>query len=80
MARALSDRHAPGDSQVVLASFIAQGHLLRHLRRMRELYQARQKVMIDALAEASDGALQPQASDRGMHLCLEQPAGTDDEA
>ena len=80
MARALSDRHAPGDPQAVLADFIAQGHLLRHLRRMRDLYQARQKVMIAALAEASDGAVQLQPSDRGMHLCLERPTDTDDEA
>lgn len=80
MARALSDRHAPGDNQAVLASFIAQGHLLRHLRRMRELYQARQQLMIEALAEASEGVLQLPRCDRGMHLCLEQPAGTDDEA
>jgi GntR family transcriptional regulator/MocR family aminotransferase len=38
-ARALSDRHSPGEAQEVLARFITDGHLLRHLRRMRELYQ-----------------------------------------
>jgi hypothetical protein len=38
MARALTDRHAPGDAQDVLARFISEGHLLRHLRRTRELY------------------------------------------
>ena len=32
MARAITDRHAPGDAQAVLARFIAEGHLLRHLR------------------------------------------------
>ena len=47
MARAITDRHAPGDAQAVLARFIAEGHLLRHLRRMRELYLHRQQWLID---------------------------------
>lgn len=80
MARAITDRHAPGDTQAVLAQFIAEGHLLRHLRQMRELYQARQQALRDALADASDGALQLAASDRGMHLLLERAPGSDDEA
>ncbi len=79
MARAITDRHAPGDTQAVLARFIAEGHLLRHLRRMRELYLHRQQWLIDTLADASDGALQLQPSDRGMHLLHEVPKGTDDE-
>ncbi len=79
MARAITDRHAPGDAQAVLARFIAEGHLLRHLRQMRELYQVRQQVLIDALADASNGALQLTPSDRGMHLLLESAPGSDDE-
>ena len=79
MARAITDRHAPGDAQAVLARFIAEGHLLRHLRQMRELYQARQQVLIDALADASDGAWRLQPSDRGMHLLHEAAPGSDDE-
>ena len=79
MARAITDRHAPGDAQAVLARFIAEGHLLRHLRQMRELYQARQRVLIEALADASDGAWQLQSSDRGMHLLHECAPGNDDE-
>ena len=35
--------------------------------------------MIDTLADASDGTLQLQPSDRGMHLLHEVPTGTDDE-
>jgi len=79
MARAITDRHAPGDAQAVLARFIAEGHLLRHLRRMRELYLHRQQWLIDTLADASDGALQLQPSDRGMHLLHEVPVDIDDE-
>jgi GntR family transcriptional regulator/MocR family aminotransferase len=80
MARAITDRHAPGDAQAVLARFIAEGHLLRHLRQMRELYQQRQRVLIDALAQASGGALLLAPSDRGMHLLLESAPGSNDEA
>jgi len=80
MARAITDRHAPGDAQAVLARFIAEGHLLRHLRHMRELYLQRQQVLISALADASDGAVQLWPSDRGMHLLHEIAPGTDDEA
>lgn len=70
-ARALADRHAPGDTQAVLARFIADGHLLRHLRRMRELYPQRQQRLIEALAEASGGALRLAPSEHGMHLLAE---------
>ena len=77
-ARALSDRHAPGDAQEVLARFITEGHLLRHLRHMRELYPQRQQVVIDALAEASGGRLRLAPAGQGMHLLHELPAGADD--
>ena len=80
MARAITDRHAPGDAQAVLARFIDEGHLLRHLRRMRELYQERQQVLREALADASDGAWLLSPSDRGMHLLHESAPGSDDEA
>ena len=79
MARAITDRHAPGDTQAVLARFSAEGHVLRHLRQMRELYQARQRVLVDALADTSGGALQLAPSDRGMHLLYEAAPGSDDE-
>jgi GntR family transcriptional regulator/MocR family aminotransferase len=78
MARAMADRHAPGDAQAVLARFIAEGHLLRHLRRMRELYLRRQRVLIDALASATEGAVQLTPAEQGMHLLLEARAGRSD--
>jgi GntR family transcriptional regulator/MocR family aminotransferase len=77
-AKALCDRHSAGDTQAVLARFIAEGHMLRHLRRMRELYRARQAVLIGALARATGGAVQLAPSQHGMHLALEAAPGTDD--
>jgi GntR family transcriptional regulator / MocR family aminotransferase len=79
-ARTLVDRHAPGEQQAVLARFIAQGHLLRHLNRMRELYAQRQQVLIAAIAKATGGQLQLAPAEQGMHLCAEIGAGRDDQA
>jgi len=79
-AKALCDRHNPGELQLRLARFIADGHLLRHLRRMRELYPARQAVVIDALARASRGAVRLQPRDQGMHLTLEVSGRRNDAA
>ncbi|MEK8033636.1 PLP-dependent aminotransferase family protein [Ideonella sp. DXS29W] len=78
MARAVVDRHAPGDTQAVLARFIAEGHLLRHLNRMRDLYPARQARLRRLLAELSDGALQLHAQHHGLHLLHEVRAGSAD--
>ena len=77
-AKALSDRHSPGEVQDVLARFIAEGHLLRHLRRMRELYLQRQEVLIDTVASASGGAVRLAPSEQGMHLLHELRAGRAD--
>lgn len=40
-----------------MARFITEGHLLRHLRRMCELYPQHQQVLIEALAKTSQGQL-----------------------
>jgi GntR family transcriptional regulator/MocR family aminotransferase len=77
-AKALSDRHAPGDSQYALARFITEGHLLRHLNRMRALYAQRQAALIDALAQATRGALQLAPASHGMHLLHQLPPGASD--
>ena len=70
-ARALSDRQSPGAVQDVLARFIAEGHLLRHLRHMRELYRERQASMIASPAQATHGAITFAPSLQGMHLAFE---------
>ncbi|HVL55543.1 MAG TPA: PLP-dependent aminotransferase family protein, partial [Burkholderiaceae bacterium] len=46
-ARAVSGRHGSALEQRVLAQFIAEGHLARHIRRMRSLYAARQQLLLD---------------------------------
>lgn len=70
-AKTLADRHAPGAVQDVLARFIQEGHLLRHLRRMRALYRERQEAMIHALSKATAGAMQVPFSWQGIHATFE---------
>lgn len=48
-AKWLADRHSPLIQQQVLADFIMEGHLERHIRRMRSLYSQRRLLMIDVL-------------------------------
>ncbi len=50
-ARAVADRQPPGIEQAVLAEFIAAGHLTRHVRRMRNLYQERRDALLRAAQE-----------------------------
>ena len=77
-ARELTDRHPPTVDQAVLADFIAEGHFLRHLRRMRALYAERQAALVDAAARELPGLLDVNPAAAGMHLVGWLPEGTDD--
>ena len=46
-AKSVVSRHAPLLEQAVLCDFIAGGHFGRHLRRMREVYAERLRVLLD---------------------------------
>jgi GntR family transcriptional regulator/MocR family aminotransferase len=48
-AKWLADRHSPLLEQQVLADFIRLGHLERHIRKMRNLYEQKRKLVIEAL-------------------------------
>jgi GntR family transcriptional regulator/MocR family aminotransferase len=51
-AKWLADRHTPLLEQQVLTDFINQGHLDRHIRRMRNLYEERRAKFVGALEAA----------------------------
>jgi GntR family transcriptional regulator/MocR family aminotransferase len=78
-ARVLMDRHPPNADQHVLAAFMEEGHLDRHIRRVRSVYADHRAQLIETL-----GALLPkelawlQPGDQGMHLVLWIAAGIDD--
>ena len=76
-ARALIDRGLPSIDQSVLTDFIAEGHFVRYIRRMRALYAERQAALVKA-AQELDGLLDVPAKDSGMHLIGWLPEGVDD--
>lgn len=79
-ARALTDRHRPTLDQTVLASFLAEGHFLRHLRRLRAAYAQRQEVLLEALHRHLDGVVKVDAAAAGTHLVAWLPDGLSDSA
>jgi len=66
--RQLSDWHSDVLAQDTLAMFIAEGHLARHVRKMRKIYAERRTLLLDALARHAGDTLQPIPSDAGLHL------------
>ncbi|WP_390347732.1 PLP-dependent aminotransferase family protein [Variovorax boronicumulans] len=79
-ARELADWHGPVLGQEALAAFIAEGHLARHIRRMRKLYGARRSALLDALARHGAGWLEAIPSDAGLHLSAWLHGGARDHA
>jgi GntR family transcriptional regulator/MocR family aminotransferase len=57
-AKWLTDRHAPIHQQVALWHFMREGHLERHIRRMRRIYASRRDALVETLERHfGDGAL-----------------------
>ncbi len=80
-ARVLMDRHPPNADQHVLAAFMAEGHLERHVRKVRNVYADYRARLIETLGELlSDDFAWVEPGDQGMHLVLWLASGTDDRA
>lgn len=67
-AKAYSDYDCPAHSQETLATFIAEGHLARHVRKMRRVYDERRQLLLTRLLEDFDDLLEPVPSESGLHL------------
>ena len=76
----LITRHAPILQQVVLADFIEQGHLARHIRRMRGLYLERRNELAAACKRELDGLVEITPPDAGTHVIAWLPREMDDRA
>lgn len=80
-ARSLMDRHPPSADQHSLAAFISEGHLDRHIRRVRLVYADRRIQLISIIERYISGDLAwLQPGDQGMHLVLWLAYTIDDEA
>jgi GntR family transcriptional regulator/MocR family aminotransferase len=73
------DGRSPHVAQQTLAAFIGEGHLARHVRRMRRIYAARRRALLEAVGDAPKGWLEPFPSAAGLHLALRLPEEVDDE-
>ncbi|MCA1647250.1 MAG: PLP-dependent aminotransferase family protein, partial [Chloroflexi bacterium] len=79
-ARAVVDRQSPLLDQAVLCDFITEGHFSRHIRRMRQLYAERQRLLLEAAGRELAGLIDLGPESAGLHLVGRLPAGVNDQA
>lgn len=73
------DIFPPSLPQLVLAELLREGHFVRHLRRMRELYAERRRALEAALARELGPAARLVGDRAGMHLVLLLPRSVRDQ-
>jgi GntR family transcriptional regulator/MocR family aminotransferase len=74
------DWHCPTPIQSAVAAFIAEGHLTRHVRKMRDIYGQRRQLLLEILQDKLGHRLTPIPSLYGMHIAALGRSGTDLEA
>ncbi|MDT0352510.1 MocR-like pyridoxine biosynthesis transcription factor PdxR [Pseudonocardia charpentierae] len=77
-AKHVTDWHTEVPVQAVAARFLADGHLSRHVRRMRAVYATRHHLIRSRLARSFAGRLDAIPSVAGLHIAAYLPTGTDD--
>lgn len=65
-AQSVSKHHPPLLGQAVLCDFISEGHFARHIRRMREVYAERLNVLLKAVREHLEGAVEISNVEAGL--------------
>ena len=73
-------RNPPALEQLILTDFIEEGHLARHVRRMRVLYLERQNYLCEIAERELSGLLELKAAPAGTHLVGFLPFGARDVA
>lgn len=87
-ASAATDYDRDGDQllQATMARFIAEGYFASHVRTLRHEFALRRETLVQALHEvlpalaSADPPLRILGGRRGVHLTLELPEGSDDQA
>ncbi|PAX54099.1 MocR-like pyridoxine biosynthesis transcription factor PdxR [Brunnivagina elsteri] len=69
-AKWLSDRHLPILEQQVLAEFITEGHLERHIRKMRSHYDCCRQVLVKALKSHFGESVEILGEKAGLHIMV----------
>ena len=78
-ARWIADRQTPALEQLALTDFINEGHLERHLRRMRTLYDKRRQALVRALEHHFAERVEIIGENAGMHLMARLQTPFDDQ-
>lgn len=78
-AKLLADRQAPLVEQLTLTDFIVEGHLERHFRRMRVLYESRRHCLLQALHDHLGERVTVLGDHTGLHVTLRLHARLDGE-
>ena len=69
-AKVLSDRQCPSLEQNALADFINEGHLERHVRKMRMIYERRRTTLLNSLSTHFGDQVSVVGQNAGMHLLV----------
>ncbi len=80
--KSLTTRHAPVLEQLVLRTFIEEGHFGRHLRRMRQVYAERLAILMEEAKDKLAGLMDISEVEAGLQtvgwlqegICAEQVA------
>lgn len=67
------DWHCPTLTQMAVARFISEGHLTRHVRKLRDVYRKRRDRILEILRSDFPGELTPMPSHYGMHVAAFSP-------
>lgn len=69
-AKWLVDRHSSLLQQQVLADFIAEGHLERHVRRMRSLYEKKRRLVVEMLEGLFEHRVKISGDNAGINILV----------
>ncbi|NDJ22300.1 aminotransferase class I/II-fold pyridoxal phosphate-dependent enzyme [Nostoc sp. B(2019)] len=69
-AKWLADRQSSLLEQHALTDFITEGHLERHIRRMRSLYDQRRQILVQSLVSHFGEKIKILGENAGMHLIV----------
>jgi len=75
-ARYVTDWHTALPTQAALARFLDEGWFVRHIRRVRAVYEERHRRIVDLLARDFAGLLDAVPSVTGLHLTALAPGAS----
>ncbi|USD35167.1 MULTISPECIES: MocR-like pyridoxine biosynthesis transcription factor PdxR [Vibrio] len=70
---------SPSHTQEALADFIAEGHLIRHIRKMRRLYKQKHEIVSQAIVDYFHGRVEIISQAAGLHVTLKWNGGIDEQ-